>query len=230
MCFITYKFVSNAKWEMGSLSFRPKDNSELTLIALKKNICDNLMRIKDVQNFNIFYIFAHYQWIYRRLRKISRAMQHSKWNEVKYSKCETERSKYVYDNVVIVTNMFSNKFHSIYFDNGEIKMEELKKQKSDEKKFQIVKFDDEDVFYVFEKDYIKSIKKKKWADKDKTIATINNYVVDCKKGKCISYIVFEDEILKSPEILKFAIKDIKLHMELANFRNYTLNRAFYNRF
>lgn len=222
MCFITYNFINKAKLEMGSLGFRPKDNNELTLSALNENICDNLMRLKEINNFDVFYIFLHYQWIRKNLRKISRAMQTQKWNDVKYSNCEIKRSKYITNNIVIVTNIFSKKFHSIFLNDGMVKLEELKRQKSHEKKFDIIKFDNENIVYVFEKDYINSLKKKCLADKNKAIATVNYYLVDYKKGKCISYIVFADEIINSPEILKFAIKKIKSYIELANFKDFNL--------
>lgn len=158
MCFITYNFIGRAKWEMGSLGFRPKDNNGL-LNALNENICDNLMRIKDIQN--TFYMVSHYQWIRKHLKKISKSMQHPKWDEVEYSKCDVKRSKYAYNNVVVVTNIFSNKFNCIHLDDDLLILEEFKIQKSNENKFEFIKYNGENAVFVFEKAYIKSINNKK---------------------------------------------------------------------
>lgn len=219
MCFITYNFVGRAKYEMGSLGFKPNNSNELTLKILNENVCHNLMRVKDIQK--AFYVFSHYQWVRKHLKKISKAMQHKKWREITYSKCDVKRNNAPYDNVIIVTNIFSNKFNSIYCEDGLLKLEELKEQKSHDNKFEFIKYN-KNIFLVFEKDYIKSIKKKELADENRAIALIENHLVDDKNGKCVVYIIFEDEIIKSPEILKYAIKKIKSFVNLANLNKYNM--------
>lgn len=207
MCFITCNFIGRAKYEMGSLGFKPKCIEEFTPQNLDIIVCNNLLKLKDTTDS--IYVFYHYNWIKKHFKKIGKAMLCEKWetSEIEYSKCDIKRNKYVYDNVIVVTNIFSRKIYSIYFDEPNIILEKVKKEKNCDNLFDIIK--DDDGIYVFSKEYIKSLKKKKFADKEKAIAVIDNVCVDYNNAKYVAYIIFDEKNLKDLSCATFAVNDIK---------------------
>lgn len=204
MCFITYNFIGRAKYEMGSLNFRAKSIEDFTHQNLDAIICNNLLKLKETGDS--FYVFYHYNWIKKHFKKISKAMLSEKWKapEIAYSKCDIKRNKFAYENVIVVTNIFSGGIYSIYFDGSNIVIEKVKKEKTCDNLFDIIKNDDG--IYVFSKEYIKSLKKKKFAEKEKAIAVIDNVCVDYNKAKYIAYIIFNE---KNLSCTTFAVNDIK---------------------
>lgn len=207
MCFITYKFIGRAKYEMGSLGFRPKSIEDFTPQNLDEVVCNNLLKLKETTDS--FYVFYHYNWIKKHFKKISKAMLGEKWeaSEIAYSKCDIKRNKFVYDNVIVVTNIFSKKIFSIYFEEPNIVLEKVKKEKTYDKLFDVIK--DDGAIYVYSKEYIKSLKKKKFADKEDAIAVIDNVCVDYNDAKYIAYIIFDESNLKDLRLTTFAVNDIQ---------------------
>lgn len=57
MCFVTYKFIGRAKYEMGSLGFRPKSIEDFTPQNLDEVVCNNLLKLKEAADS--FYVFYH---------------------------------------------------------------------------------------------------------------------------------------------------------------------------
>lgn len=207
MCFITYNFIGRAKYEMGSLGFRAKSIEDFTPQNLDVIVCNNLLKLKETSDS--FYVFYHYNWIKKHFKKISKAMLSDKWeaSEIEYSKCDIKKNKLAHENVIVVTNIFSRKIYSIYFDESNIVLEKVEKEKTRDNLFDIIKNDDGT--YVFSKEYIKSLKKKRFADKEKAIAVINNVCVDYNNAKYIAYIIFDEENLKDLSCTTFAVNDIK---------------------
>ena len=206
MCFITWNFICHAKYEMGSLGFKPKNIEEFTFLNLDIVVCDNLLKLKNpADSFNVFY---HYNWIKNHFSKLRKAMLNEKWNvhEIKYSKCDTKRNKVEYDNIIVVTNIFSSKIQRIYFNKSNIILEEVKKEKNNNELFDIIKEDD--VIYIFRKEYLQSLKKRKLADKEKAIAIINNICVDYNNAKYVAYITFNENNLKDLSCSAFAVNEI----------------------
>lgn len=207
MCFITCNFIGRAKYEMGSLNFRAKSIEDFTHQNLDAIICNNLLKLKETGDS--FYVFYHYNWIKKHFKKISKAMLSEKWEAhgITYSKCDIKRNKFAYENVIVVTNIFSVGIYSIYFDGSNIVIKKVKKEKTCDNLFDIIKNDDR--IYVFSKEYIKSLKKKKFAEKEKAIAVIDNVCVDYNKAKYIAYIIFNEKNLKNLSFTTFAVNDIK---------------------
>jgi len=193
MCFITYGFIARARYEMGSLGFRPNSVDEMQLPVLKEIVADSLLRLKEIRD--AFFVNYHYYWVIRHWKKIKKALNHKKWNmlENPYSKVDIKRNKSYYNNISIITNIFSNKFTNIYYDDS-IKIENIQYIKTKNNPFKIIEIDDRS--YIFKKDYLKTIKKKKYADKSKAIAEFVLNCVDDKRNKYISYVLYNEDVVK----------------------------------
>ena len=193
MCFITYGFIERARYEMGSLGFKPKNIDEMHLPVLKKIIADSLLRLKDTED--AFYINYHYRWVINHWKKIKKALCHEKWEtlEVPYSRIDIKRNKNYYSNVYIITNIFSDKFNNIYYDNS-IKIEDIQLVKTKENPFEVIQKNDRN--YIFTKEYLKKIKKKH-VDYNKAIAEFDIICVDYKKNKYVSYVLYYEDVINN---------------------------------
>lgn len=193
MCFITYGFIARARYEMGSLGFRPNSVDEMQLPVFKEIVADSLLRLKETSD--AFLVNYHYHWVIKHWEKIKKALNHEKWLMLDnpYSKVDIKRNKAYYSNISIVTNIFSNKFTNIYYEDS-IKIEEIQYVKTKNNPFEIVEIDNGS--YIFTKDYLKTIKKKKHADKSKAIAEFDMNCVDDKRNKYVSYILYNEDAVK----------------------------------
>ena len=225
MCFITYGFIERAKYEMGSLGFKPKSVDEMQLPFLKGIVADSLLRLKDTKDaFNINY---HYQWVISHWEKIKKAFCHEKWKtlEVPYSKIDIKRNKNHYSNVCIITNIFSNKFNNLYYDNS-IKFEDIQLVKKKDNPFEVLQKNN--INYIFTKEYLKTIKKEH-ADYSKAIAEFEIICVDYKKNKYVSYVLYYEDTINdtfASNVTKSNIEDlIKTKMRLKTSRIISLVMA-----
>lgn len=214
MCFITYGFIATAKYEMGSLGYRPKTKEDLSLASLNNVVCDGLFRLKDIGNrLSIFDVYYPYHWISKHINKISRAMSSEKWESggIPYSKCEVVRTRDLYSNVIVVTNIFSSSIHCIYLEEDNIKCEKIKKEKIVESRFKTVNDKETDTIYVYEREYLKLIRRNKYADEDEAVAQLISHCVDFNNGKGIVYIVFNKDVDNDSvwEVINFAINEIE---------------------
>lgn len=214
MCFITNSFIATAKYEMGSLGYRPKTKEDLSLASLNNVVCDSLFRLKDIGNrLSIFDVYYPYHWISKHINKISKAMSSERWKSsgIPYSRCEVIRTSDLYDNLIVVTNIFSRSFHSIYLEKDNIKCEKIKKEKIVESRFKTVNDKETDTIYVYEREYLKLIRRKRYADEDESVAQLISHCVDFNNGKGIVYIVFNKKADNNSvgEVINFAINEIE---------------------
>ena len=208
MCFITYGFIVRARHGMGALGFKPKNIDEMQLPVLKKNTAGSLLRLKYTED--AFLINYYYHWVINHWEKIKKALCHEKWEALEvvtfpYSRIGIKRNKNYYSNVCVITNIFSDKFNNIYYDNS-IKIEDIQLVKTKENPFKVVQKNDR--CYIFTKEYLKKIKKK-YVDYNKAIAEFDIICVDCKKNKYVSYVLYYEDVINNT----FAANVIKSTIE-----------------
>ena len=135
-------------------------------------------------------------------------MLHEKWklNNTAYSRIDISRNKDYYSNVVIVSNIFSKKFVSIYFDKA-VKIDEIQHIKTMDNPFKLV--DTEEGSFVFTKSYLSSIKKEKFVDLNKALAEFDLICVDDKKNKYVSYIIYNEDMINETFASSIAKKNIE---------------------
>ncbi len=116
-----------------------------------------------------------------------------------------------YDNVCFSTNMFSKKFDSYYLDeNGEIIHEIINPATKHDalKDCTVVKIDG--ICYgLFENEYLKTIKRKKYADINKSLATFNISRVDNNRLAFICFTIINTDKFSKISLIKVANRQIK---------------------
>lgn len=207
MCIITYNFVDNAKYNMGSIGYRPKEEKDFDLTKVKELVVDQMFRLKDLEKS--FYLAYHYSWITSHWRKILKAKDHHKWNDggIQYSQSDVKKNKEHYDNLAFSTNLFGNKYDTYYLDENDKIVHELinksSKHNNDIDGCEIVKINDE-FSCLFETSYLKTLKKKSKADTDKALATIQTMPLDYNKGIFISFVILDEENISKTALVKGA--------------------------
>lgn len=222
MCFITQNFIANAKYEIGSLGYRPKKSEDLSIEKLNSVVCTNLLKLKNPDD--AFYVCYHYNWVVRHLKKISKAMMTEKWqlSDIAFSQCGVKRGREMRNDVIVVTNLFSEVFCCIYAKNKKIQYEYVSNPKFANASLDTVEIDDE--VYIFSCEYLKTLKKKKLADTTKAVAKMSRICIDYKKGKYVSYIIFDRENPVNHDCVEFAMLDIQNRLKVKTL-NESVNLA-----
>lgn len=205
---ITYGFIADAKCYLGSLGFTPKNTSEMQLTTLNHIVADFLLRLK--QELDCVSIYCRYSWIVNHWEKTKKAMLHEKWQSfgAPYPKVDVQTNNFYNHNFSVVTNIFSSNFVYVSFD-GKIKIQEIQKVKTKQNPFENVEIDSKN--YIFTKDYLKTVKRKKYIDKSKAVAEFTMYCVDHKRDKYISTILFNEDALIAvfgSNVVQSEIKDL----------------------
>lgn len=139
MCFITSNFVFKAKCALNSLNLEYKNIINLTISDLNYHISEILLSLDN--DSDAFIVYHYYHQIVKHLKKIKKAFTSDKYNSIDDSLLidNINTSQNIYDNIIIVTNIFSNKMNSIYYENSKIVIEDIKKDKSKNNLFDTVK-------------------------------------------------------------------------------------------
>lgn len=193
MCIITYKFIIRAKYEMGALGYRPKNDKLLDLSELNQNVVNTLFRLKN--NDDAFMAYYHYSWILKHHKKIKKAQKNYKWQnkDITYYPIELDRYKKCCNNIDIVTNMFSKKVVSLSMDKTIFEKTYTKKPR--QKLFKLISINDRN--FIFTKDYLSTIKRKKYLDIENAVAELELICLSKKEQKYINYITYNENVLNN---------------------------------
>ncbi len=200
---ITYRFIENARYHMGSLGFKPKKLEELDLDNLKQQTIDKIFRLK--YSNEAFYLYTHYEWLVKHWKKLLKAVSDEKWQlcDYPYTPLDVSLSRQKYDNVSFVTNMFGKELQLFYLDeNSNVNTFTYNKKGNKDKSndFQFIDDKQSDEGYIFTKKYLNSLKKDQDADPEKAIATVEKRCLNYKKAKFLFYITYLTENISKEKI------------------------------
>ena len=207
MLFLTNNFIFNIKYYYGSLEFVPNSSIDINWTKLRDVTASCLLRIKSVDMS--FYVFNSYNWINKHLTKIKEAFNHPKWmkDDCPFIRGDNvEYSKKMRKNRIVLTNIFSNNFIAISYDE-KIKYEPLiNGAKTSNDLFENIGNDDGG--FVFTKQYLSGLKNKKQPDSKQALADYSIYCVDLNKNKFVCDINFNQkniDALDKDDLAKMAI-------------------------
>ena len=177
MLFLTNKFIFDIKYYFGSLEFVPNSSSDINWTKLRDAIASCLLRVKSVDMS--FYVFDSYNWINKHLKKIKEAFNHPKWMKDDWQFIGDDNVNYsekIKKNRIVLTNIFSNNFIAISYDE-KINYEPLiNGAKISNDMFENIGNDE--CGFVFTKQYLSGLKNKKQADSKQALADYSIYCVD----------------------------------------------------
>lgn len=237
MVMITFRFIEDARYHMGSLGFRPKNLEDMKIEKLKEICIDKIFRLKTT--LDAFNVNLHYSWLVKHWDNLLKAVVHEKWqlSEYPYTPVDVSLSKKKYENVAIVTNMFDKDVQCFYLDeNGKVASYPYNKSsgKDKSKNFQIIDDKPNNASYIFTSDYLNSLSKHESADTDEAVALIESCCLDNNKNKFLFYITYYTENLSKEKLENFTaknmIKKINSLIDLKRMQNlsllYMTNRMF----
>ena len=211
MCIITYGFVAEAKYNMGSIGYKPKEEKDYNLEIVKQLIVEQMFRLKNTSD--AFFLSYYYSWIVSHWKKILKAKNHYKWNAsgISYSKSDIKKNKELNYCISFSTNLFGGKNDVYYLDDkANIVHDVIEKTKKSDKELEsceVVKINDE-ISGLFEKQYLKTLKKKKNADIDKALAKVQTITLDYKKGIFICFITLNQNNISQTSLVKYAKQEL----------------------
>lgn len=208
---ITYRFIENARYHMGSLGFKPKKIEDFNLDNLKQQTIEKIFRLKN--SSDAFYLNLHYSWVVRHWNKLLKAIYHEKWqlSDFPYTPLDVSLGRYKYDNVSFITNMFDKTIQCFYIDENDniSSFSYDKKNKKDKHSdFQIIDDKPNNESYIFTNKYLNTLNKHESADPEKAVAVIEKNCLDYKNNKYLFYITYMLDNISKEKINNLTAKDI----------------------